>query len=86
MPRVHSTEVKKINKEKAPTEDASIPLEREKKRITGGREREGPDWETGEGGGGEKGEHDQVWGQGDRRKALNASRMNGNRQPRGVGR
>jgi hypothetical protein len=38
IPRIQSTELKKVNKQKGPSEDASIPLEREKKTITGGRD------------------------------------------------
>ena len=38
-----STELKKVNKLKCPSEDTSVPLEREKKEITNGEgEREGP--------------------------------------------
>jgi hypothetical protein len=36
IPRIQSTELKKVNKLKSPSEDASIPLGREKKAITGG--------------------------------------------------
>jgi hypothetical protein len=35
IPRIQSTEFKKVNKLKGPTEDASIPRRREKKAITG---------------------------------------------------
>jgi hypothetical protein len=43
IPRIQSSELKKVNKSKGPSKDASIPLGvgREKKAITGGR-REGP--------------------------------------------
>jgi hypothetical protein len=38
MPRIHqSTELKKFNKLKRPSVDASIPLGREKKTILGSR-------------------------------------------------
>ena len=52
---VQSTELKKVNKPKGPSEDASIPLGREKKTIRGGK------GESNLGGRrGVKG-HDQVW-------------------------
>ena len=35
IPKAQSTELKKINKVKFPSEDASILLERVKKKITG---------------------------------------------------
>ena len=35
IPRIQSTELKKANKLKGPSEDASIPFVREKKAITG---------------------------------------------------
>jgi hypothetical protein len=41
---MQSTELKKVNKLKCPTEDASVPLGKEKKTITsgeGGRDLEG---------------------------------------------
>ena len=41
IPKIQSTELKKVNKLKCPSEDASVPLGREKKAITsgeGGRE------------------------------------------------
>jgi hypothetical protein len=44
IPRILSTELKMVNKPKGPSEDASIPLEREKKSITVGRGREGHGW------------------------------------------
>ena len=53
LPRIQSTELKKVNKQKGPSEDASITLGREKKTIKGGRGREGAGWEKR--GGGEKG-------------------------------
>ena len=43
--RIQSTEVKKGNMTKGPSEDVSIPLTREKKAIMGGRGREAPGWE-----------------------------------------
>jgi hypothetical protein len=50
MPRIQFTELKKVNKPKGPSEDASIPLGREKKTITGDRGREGSEWERERGG------------------------------------
>jgi hypothetical protein len=47
---MQSTELNKVNKPKGPNDDASIPLGREKKAITGGRGRKGSGWETGVGG------------------------------------
>jgi hypothetical protein len=52
IPRIQSTELKKVNKKKGPSEVASIPLGREKKAIMGGRKKEGPRWEKGKWGGG----------------------------------
>ena len=49
IPRIQCTELK-VSKMEGPGEDASIPLGREKKTITGGRGREGPVWERGQGG------------------------------------
>lgn len=49
-------EFKKVNKLKGPSEDTLIPLGgcgwwcEEKKAITGGRGKEGPWWERGQGG------------------------------------
>jgi hypothetical protein len=67
MCRIQFTELKKLNKPKDPNKDALVSLEREKKSITGagvrgGRWREGPGWERGQGAG--KGEHDWVLGEG----------------------
>ena len=36
IPKIQSTELKKVNKLKGPSEDASVPLGREKKAITSG--------------------------------------------------
>jgi hypothetical protein len=44
IPRVQSTELKKVNKPKDPNEGTSIPLGREKKAIAGGGERDGGTW------------------------------------------
>jgi SH3-like domain-containing protein len=35
IPRIQSIELKKVNNPKGPSEDASVPLGREKKPITG---------------------------------------------------
>jgi hypothetical protein len=56
---IQSTELKKVSKPKGPSEDASIPLGREKKAIMGGRGERDLD---GRGEGKEKGEYDQVLG------------------------
>jgi hypothetical protein len=86
IPRIQSTEPKKVNKQKGPSEDASIPLGREKITITG--------WGGGPGRGGTwmgevrervKGECDQVCRGRGRSEEMRVSRMNGNRQPREVG-
>ena len=46
IPKIHSIELKKVNKLKCPSEDASVPLGREKKAITNGEGgREGGTWE-----------------------------------------
>lgn len=60
---IQFTELRKVNKEKGPSEEASISLGKQKKTITGGRRREEGTW-VGEGGGGEKGEYNQVLGSG----------------------
>ena len=36
IPKIQSTELKKVNKLKCPSEDTSVPLGREKKAITSG--------------------------------------------------
>ena len=36
IPTIQSTELKKVNKLMCPSEDASVPLQREKKAITSG--------------------------------------------------
>ena len=47
IPKIQSTELKKVNKLKCPSEDASVPLGREKKAITSGEGgREGPGRES----------------------------------------
>jgi hypothetical protein len=80
---IQCIELKKFNKIKGTSEDASIPLGREKKAITGQVVEEGS-W-VGKGTGRGKGEHDQVLGGGNRTEGLRASRKNGNRQPWEVG-
>jgi hypothetical protein len=47
IPKIESTELKKFNKLKGPSEDASVPLGREKKAITNGDRSEGPGRESG---------------------------------------
>jgi hypothetical protein len=59
IPRIKSTELKKVKKLKIQSEDASVPIGREKKATKEGRGREVPGWKRG--GGGERGGHDQVW-------------------------
>jgi hypothetical protein len=49
IPMIQSTEFKKVNKLKGPSEYASIPFRREKKAIKGGRGIEGHMWEKGQG-------------------------------------
>ena len=56
--RIQSTELKKVNKPKGPSENTSIPLGREKKAITG-RKREGGSW-VGKGAGRGREEHDKL--------------------------
>ena len=60
MYRIQSTELIKVNKDKNPSEDASIPLKRRNSLITGVRGKVGPG-EKGEGEG--KWGQDQVWGE-----------------------
>ena len=50
IPRTQPTGLKKVNKPKDPSEYASIPLEREKKAVTGSRVRVELRWESGQGG------------------------------------
>jgi len=60
---------------KGPSDDASIPIGREKKAITGAgeEEEEGGTW-MGKGTGNGKGEHYQVFGGCNRTEALRVSR------------
>ena len=51
IPRIKSTEPKKVNNQKDPSEDVSIPFEREKKAIAGSSGSEGLGWERGGGNG-----------------------------------
>jgi hypothetical protein len=80
-PRIQFSELKKVNKLKGPSKDASIPLGREKKAIMsawgGGRGREGGTWVR-EGKERGKGEHDQVFGGRGKSETLRASRKNRN--------
>ena len=66
IPKIQSTELKKVNKLKCPSEDASVPLGREKKAIASGergRDLEGKWMESGGALGG-RGEPDLVLGEG----------------------
>jgi hypothetical protein len=45
--RIQPADLKEFNKQKGPSEDISVPLRREKKIITGGRDQKGPGWERG---------------------------------------
>jgi hypothetical protein len=83
IPSIQFIELNKVNKPKGPSEDASIPLGREKKAIMWGEgaQMEGGTWRGGEGTGMGKGDHDQVLGGVSRSETLRASRKNGNRQP-----
>jgi hypothetical protein len=56
IPKIWSTELKKVNKLKGPSEDTSIPLWREKKAITSMKRRRN--------GGGGRGEPDLTLGEG----------------------
>ena len=85
IPKIQSTELKKVNKLKSPSEDASVPLKREKKATTreeGRRDLRG----KGDGGRGWE-ERNMIWywmgGKG--LKPPRASRKNGNRQSWEVG-
>ena len=40
IPRIQSTELKKVNKQKGPRKDASIPVGKEKRAIRENREKE----------------------------------------------
>jgi hypothetical protein len=68
IPKIQSTELKKVNKLKVSSENSSVPFGRKKKAITsgeGGRER--GTWEqkwTESGGSGGRGEPDMVLGEG----------------------
>ena len=62
---IQSTELKKVNKLKCPSKDASVSLGREKKAITRGVVKEEPGRESRQGGGsGGRGEPDLVFGEG----------------------
>jgi hypothetical protein len=59
IPKIQSTELKKVNKLKCPIEHTSVPLGREKKTITSGRE--GPGRESGQGWSEWEEEGNQIW-------------------------
>jgi hypothetical protein len=62
IPKIQSTELKKFNKLKCPSENASVPLGREKKAITsreGGRDLGGKVNRVE--GGEERGERNLIW-------------------------
>ena len=78
--KTQTTGFRNVSKTKDPSEDASVPLGREKKAVTGGREMEGPEQET----------KRCRWNiirlfLGSRTEALRASRQNGNRQLSEIG-
>jgi hypothetical protein len=74
IPRIQPTEHKKCNKQKCPSNEASIPLRRGKEIITGGRGRERP-YLSGRGEGREeKGNTIRNGGGGDRREAQRAKK------------
>jgi hypothetical protein len=75
IPRMQSTELKKINKLQGPSEDISIPLGREKRAKGRGKEKTG--WERPRERTGENRNMIRYW-EGTRNEALRASRMNGN--------
>ena len=49
IPKIQLTDRMKLNKKEVQSMNASIPLRIMNKIITGGRGREGPEWERGEG-------------------------------------
>ena len=77
IPRIQFTELKKVSKMKVPSEDASIPLGREKKLIIGCRGKEEPEWKRGQLG--EK--ENMIRYLGCSTEALRANRNNENRHP-----
>jgi hypothetical protein len=66
IPKIQSTELKKINKLKCPSEDTSVSLEREKKAITSGEGGQDLGGNVDRGGVGSGGEPDLVLGEGKR--------------------
>jgi hypothetical protein len=70
---IYSTELKKLNKLKSPSEDTSVPFEREKKAITSG-EGKWSGW-RGSGGGVGRGEPDLVLGEGKGPKPWGSSHL-----------
>ena len=81
--KIKSTELKKLNKLKCPSADASVPLGREKKAITSGEGGNGRVSGQGRGTRGEKGTLSGI-GSVKRTEALRASRKNVNRQPQEI--
>jgi hypothetical protein len=69
IPKIESTELKKLNKLKCPREEAPVPHGREKKSIT-----------SGEGGRDQGGKVEREEGVGEEGKLM-ATRKNRNRQP-----
>jgi hypothetical protein len=49
IPRIQSTDLKKVNKQKGPSDMPQFHLGRKKKAIVGCREMEGPEWERRQG-------------------------------------
>ena len=72
-----------VNKLKGPSKEASIPLGREKKAITGDGMEGGRDLGGKVDREGKRGTRSGI-GRGNRTEVLRASRKNGNRQPRDV--
>jgi hypothetical protein len=67
IPTIQSIELKKVHKLKCPSEDASVPLGREKKAITSGERRRGLEGKVDRAGSGGRGGPDLVLGE---RKGL----------------
>ena len=78
---IQSTELKKVKKQKVPSDNVSISLAREKKTITGGRGRQVHGWQRGQGR--EKGNIISYWETHEWNPEGN--RKSGNRQPQEVG-
>jgi hypothetical protein len=82
---LQSTEIKKFNKLKCPSEETWAPLGREKKPSQVETGREEPERESGSGGRGVGGKPDLLLGEGKGLKLLRSNRKNRNRQPQEVG-